>query len=398
MNPVRVTGVVRGAACLFACAFASLAVLAGPGDLDASFGTNGFARPTLPGTTTIHDAALQRDGKIVIVGDVAPPVPGTGNRNVVVIRLNPNGSLDTTFTGDGIAIVDYGGNDYAHAVLITADDKILLAGNRYDIFTAALDPALARFNSDGSLDATFGQGASPRSPPSTRTSTRSWSCRADASWPAGSATTAPTTTSRCSPSARTARSTPPSARTVDRSSISRAPTIPSSICDDCRATGSSRWAETNAGGAQSIGLMLVNSAGQLDTSFGPASGLLSIGGWNSVQDIELQADGKLLIAGGRLGRGFPVMGMVVRLNPDGTIDRSFGSEGRILRSDEMKQVVADASGRIYFAGELTAKPEPAPYSGRRRGYVEAVERDGAAARNFAASGGATIEAGRDDDL
>lgn len=398
MNPVRVTGVVRGAACLFACAFASLAVLAGPGDLDASFGTNGFARPTLPGTTTIHDAALQRDGKIVIVGDVAPPVPGTGNRNVVVIRLNPNGSLDTTFTGDGIAIVDYGGNDYAHAVLITADDKILLAGNRYDIFTAALDPALARFNSDGSLDATFGQGGiasfSAFDP-----NLNSLVELSGGRFVAGGLSYNGTNYDFAMFAVGSNGALDTTFGTNGRQIVDFAGAY-DSIVDMRRLPGDRVIAvgETNAGGTQSIGLMLVNSAGQLDTSFGPASGLLSIGGWNSVQDIELQADGKLLIAGGRLGRGFPVMGMVVRLNPDGTIDRSFGSEGRILRSDEMKQVVADASGRIYFAGELTAKPEPAPYSGRRRGYVEAVERDGAAARNFAASGGATIEAGRDDDL
>lgn len=397
MSSVRVTGVARGAACLLACAFASHSALAGPGDLDASFGINGFARPTLPGTTAIQDAALQRDGKIVIVGEVNPPAAGGTDRNAIVIRLNPNGSLDASFSGDGIAIVDFGGNDRANGVLITADDKILIAGDRFGGLPTGSVPTLARLNADGSLDATFGQGGTALYSPFFDIAVGSLVELSDGRFVAGGFKYG--ATRDFAMFAVGSNGAPDTTFGTNGRQVVDFAGAEEGIVDMRRLSGDRVIAvgETNDDGVQSIGLMLVNSAGQLDSSFGPAAAVLRIGDWDSVQDIELQADGKLLIAGGQLGYGFPVLGMVVRLNPDGTIDRSFGSEGRILRSDEVKQVVSDANGRIYFAGELTTHPlSSSPYGGR--GYVEAVERDGATARTFAASGGTTIDVGREGYL
>ena len=89
--------------------------------------------------------ALQGNGKIVVVG-VA------GSVDFALARYNPNGSLDTTFSGDGKQRTDFGGaGDQAAGVVLQADGKIVAVGGG----GAGGDFALARYNPNGSLDTSF---------------------------------------------------------------------------------------------------------------------------------------------------------------------------------------------------------------------------------------------------
>jgi uncharacterized delta-60 repeat protein len=126
------------------------------GTLDASFGNSG--RMTIPLGTSFdeaRDVAIQNDGKIVVVG--------TSNNRFLVVRLNANGTLDTTFDGDGIVTTAIGNTiAQANSVAIQQDGKILVGGTRNaSIFS---DPylnrsgAVLRYNTDGTLDSTFGTG------------------------------------------------------------------------------------------------------------------------------------------------------------------------------------------------------------------------------------------------
>ena len=94
-----------------------------------------------------YGAALQPDGKIVLAGD--------SDLRVAVARLNHNGSLDTTFSGDGKKIFSWGALSRASAVLVLPNGKILLAG-----FSGPEggDIQVARLNANGALDTTFGTG------------------------------------------------------------------------------------------------------------------------------------------------------------------------------------------------------------------------------------------------
>ena len=76
----------------------------------------------------------------------------TAAKNFALARYNPNGSLDTTFSGDGKQTTDFGGVDGANAVALQGDGKIVAAG-----FAARdrADFALARYSPNGSLDTTF---------------------------------------------------------------------------------------------------------------------------------------------------------------------------------------------------------------------------------------------------
>ena len=120
------------------------------GSLDATFSgdgkqTTGFGG----GDDNANGVALQDDGKIVVVG-IAPGTAG-GFNDFALARYNPDGSLDTTFSGDGKQRTGFGFHTAAAAngVAIQGDGKIVVVGNAGNSF------ALARYNPDGSLDTSF---------------------------------------------------------------------------------------------------------------------------------------------------------------------------------------------------------------------------------------------------
>ena len=110
------------------------------GSLDTSFGSGGIVTTAGGGSNTasFSDVAIQPDGKIVAVGSD----PYGNSFKFILARYNTNGSLDTTFgTGGKVLTLD----GFANAVAIQSDGKIVVAGT-----------GLARYNTNGSLDTTFG--------------------------------------------------------------------------------------------------------------------------------------------------------------------------------------------------------------------------------------------------
>jgi uncharacterized delta-60 repeat protein len=123
------------------------------GSLDSSF--DGDGKVTFlgfgPGHHQAHAVAIQADGKIVAGGCTAC---SSSSGNFGLARLNPNGSLDFTFDGDGKAITDFfGDEDQANAVAIQTDGKIVAGG--FASFSFDDTFTLARYTTDGSLDPTF---------------------------------------------------------------------------------------------------------------------------------------------------------------------------------------------------------------------------------------------------
>ncbi len=122
------------------------------GSLDTTFG-GGTGKVTTDYGNDAYGAGLtiQSDGKIVVAGFAGV----AGNTDFALARYNPNGSLDTTFSGDGKLTTDFfGNNDEANALAIQSDGKIVAAGSANNA-TSSNNFALARYLSDGSLDATF---------------------------------------------------------------------------------------------------------------------------------------------------------------------------------------------------------------------------------------------------
>jgi uncharacterized delta-60 repeat protein len=125
------------------------------GSLDTTFGNSGSVRGNLvdpEGFDSVQSVAIQADGKIVAAG-----FADSGNF-LAVTRLNANGSLDTSFGNGGTATPGMGpGFEQASAVEIQPDSKIVVAGriDRSAQF-GRQDFGVARFNSNGELDETFG--------------------------------------------------------------------------------------------------------------------------------------------------------------------------------------------------------------------------------------------------
>ena len=115
------------------------------GTLDASF--NGDGRFVIPNTATslsANDVVVQADGKILALATATTASGFAAN----LYRLNSDGSFDTSFSGDGIQPVS-GAAISAQAMTLQADGRILVAGGNH---------AVTRFNSNGSLDFSFGSG------------------------------------------------------------------------------------------------------------------------------------------------------------------------------------------------------------------------------------------------
>jgi uncharacterized delta-60 repeat protein len=95
--------------------------------------------------------ALQSDGRIVVAG-----LTYTGTFDFAVARYNPDGAADTSFNGTGSVVTDFSaGSDFARAVAVQVDGKIVVLGQRDMGGTYNTFLELARYNPDGSLDTSF---------------------------------------------------------------------------------------------------------------------------------------------------------------------------------------------------------------------------------------------------
>ena len=127
------------------------------GSLDNTFGTSGIVS-TYIGTVWAEATAvaIQADGKIVVGGFAYVNVSGISTYDFAALRYNTGGTLDSTFDFDGKATakISTGEDDFARAIVIQPDGKIVLGGSAGN--STSKQFGLARFNTNGSLDNTFG--------------------------------------------------------------------------------------------------------------------------------------------------------------------------------------------------------------------------------------------------
>lgn len=122
------------------------------GQLDSSFDDDGRVVTELDPRLTVYDMVIAPDGKIVVAGSA---IVDSGFQ-FALARYNPDGSLDPTFGLDGRVFTDFAGSsaEWAQGIAIDPAGKIVAAGQAEVRFTE-WQFALARYNSDGSLDPTF---------------------------------------------------------------------------------------------------------------------------------------------------------------------------------------------------------------------------------------------------
>jgi uncharacterized delta-60 repeat protein/uncharacterized repeat protein (TIGR01451 family) len=132
------------------------------GSLDTTFGSGGIVVTAFSGSDVILDLAIQPDGRIIAVGYTV--ITFNQSNDLAVLRYHANGSLDTSFGSGGIVTMDFFGHyDGASSVVVQPDGHILVAGAT-DTNPMTLsanqnsDFLLLRLNANGSLDTSFGTG------------------------------------------------------------------------------------------------------------------------------------------------------------------------------------------------------------------------------------------------
>jgi uncharacterized delta-60 repeat protein len=116
------------------------------GRLDSTLGKKGYITTRIQRHDHANSVAIQADGKIVVSGNSQ----AGSNTDFALVRYNKNGKPDSTFGENGIAIHDFGLDDFAGSIAIQTDGKILSAGS------TGTDFALLRYNTNGETDSSFG--------------------------------------------------------------------------------------------------------------------------------------------------------------------------------------------------------------------------------------------------
>ncbi len=281
------------------------------GSLDTTFDGDGMLTTDFGG---LNDRAvglvIQPNGRIVVAGYADSVGDAFGdNSDFALVRYNSNGSLDTTFDGDGKLATDFPalgvfGEDFGYAIALQSDGKIVVAGISVNITRDDYDFALARYNTSGSLDTSFdGDGR------------------------------------------------------VTTDFIAAADTATSVVIQPDGKIVVAGY--TDALGTKDFALVRYNKNGSLDATF-DFDGRATTG-FGTADDVTasmaLQSDGKIVVVGHSDYFGDQDF-EVIRYNTNGSLDTSFSENGGVLADfgdsdDNAGSVVIQPNGRIIVAGFTT---------------------------------------------
>ena len=281
------------------------------GTLDTTFGTGGWVTTQVGNFSSVAESvAIQPDGKIVVAGVATTrQTDGLLDEDFAVVRYNSDGSLDTSFDGDGKAITQLGeAHDFAASVIIQSDGKIVAAGYSLDGGLTNGNFAIVRYNTDGTLDTTFdGDGKV-------------------------------------------------------FTDIGGAPS------DFAHSVAIQPDGKIVVGGESNFLLAVVryNSDGSLDATFGNGgivtTSVPGYDGSRSLAKISIQPDGKIVGAGTGIPPGNLLSGdfIVVRYNPNGSLDSSFDNDGIVTTAisggfDNANSMAIQSNGKIVVVGRSRGK-------------------------------------------
>ena len=335
------------------------------GTLDPSFGTGGRVTNNLGGTaSSARLVTPQPDGKILVAGGLVV----NGAPKFALSRYNPNGTLDTTFGTGGVASapLDFPGNfDTVGAVILQPDGKIVLAGST--VLTPFAVFAAARYNSDGSLDTTFGTGGTV----TTGFGQVSAQAYAAAVQPDGKIVLAGYANLNGGESFALARYNSNGTLdagfgtggkvTTDFSSVSVAFAYSVAIQQDGKIVAAG---ESRISGQRDFALARYNSNGTPDTGFGTAGKVnTDFAGFDDLANVvTIQPDGKIVAAGAAASTSAASVSFdfgLARYNSNGTLDASFGRGGKTTTdfagfADNPSAIALQGDGKIIVAGQASA--------------------------------------------
>jgi len=274
------------------------------GALDPLFGSGGIVQTNFEtgnGNDAAFCTAIQTDGRIVVAGVIDF---NANQGSVAIARYNTNGSPDTSFGSGGkvVTSVETFGEDRASALVIQPDGKILIAGSVF-VSNFNFQEIVIRYNANGSLDTSFGSGGIVRT-------------QIGGGQGGGN-----------------------QARAIALQPDNKIVTAGMS-----RSVGSGTLGDPY--------LVRYNPDGTRDTSF-DGDGIKTLVVSNDddgFRAVAIQPDGKI-VAGGVAG-GTDAGFYLVRLNSNGSLDTSFDGDGRaaLAMSGEIYSLVISSSGKISAAG------------------------------------------------
>ena len=324
----------------------AMARLTATGALDTTFG-GGTGIVTLSFGAGGDDEAyaMTFEGSQIVLGGLT--TLGNGVLNFAAARFNSDGSLDTTFGNGGVVTADTDLDCHAQSVAIQSDGKVVVVGGAYDGF------ALARYNPDGSLDAAFGSIGG-------RVTTAVGASDAVANavqlQPDGKIVAAGFSYNGANQYFALARYTTNGTLDTAFGSAGNVTTAVGSSNDLANAValqtdGKIVVAGESFNGANNVfAVVRYATNGVLDSSFGGTGKVTTtIGSSNAVAEaVQVQPDAKIVAAGyTQIGNNADFV--LARYNPDGSLDNSFGSSG-IVTTDF-------GGGRPAFGYEMTIQPD-----------------------------------------
>lgn len=282
----------------------SIKINAQPTSLDSTFGNFGIVKTIInAGNDHCIALAIQANGKIVAVGYTNP---GTG-KDFMIARYNTNGTLDNSFGTNGVVVTQIStSDDQASSLKIQSNGKIIVAG--YATYNSKKDFVVVRYNTDGTLDNSFGVNG------------------------------------------------------IVRTTMS----VYDDYATSVNIQNDGKIVVSGNSYIYAISIARYETNGILDSAFGINGKVITL--FNDIQGngransncSAIQTDGKIIIAGSisAMGQDF----MLLRYNTDGEIDSSFGNNGMVRTAfatnynDWINALVLQPDGKIVCVGNTSPGP------------------------------------------
>jgi uncharacterized delta-60 repeat protein len=316
------------------------------GVLDTTFGSGGKRAIRFGGEQEgAFGAALQPDGKIVLVGD--------SDFRVAVARLKPNGTLDNTFSGDGRRTFSWGPIGRATDVLVLPNGKLLVGG-----FSGPEtgNVQVARLNANGTLDTTFGTGGIATADFGGDDFGLAMARQANGRILIAGLSR-PTQIGATTGGAIVARLRANGALDPDFDGDGRLMFGTGSVSAVFVQPDRRIVVAGNANGSQMMTVTRLRPNGSPDATFdGDGTATIDFGSLaDAGNDAVLQPDGKIVVAGYTQAVNSPTA--VARLNANGSPDTTFGAAGKVTINFGAAMfgnaVALQSNGRIVVAGQRT---------------------------------------------
>jgi uncharacterized delta-60 repeat protein len=333
------------------------------GSLDATFGVGGivFTDLNAGSSDTATAMALQGDGKIVLAGQSVTAV-SPSDEDFAVVRYNSDGSLDSTFGTGGVVLTDFGAQFYEGAFSVAVDSagRIVVAGGTYT-FATQRDFAIARYNPDGSLDTTFDGDGRVTTP----ISLTNFDVAADVAIHADDRIVV---VGFADSDVALARYATNGALDTTFGGTGTITTNFGGLFADATAVVIQPDGKVLAVGSTTsttttdFALVRYNADGSPDASFGTGGRVTTdFTATDVLTDVALQADGKIVVTGRTFDQTNGDDFALARYEATGTVDTTFGVAGIVrtdiaTSSDEARGIAIQADGKILVAGPTAFGP------------------------------------------